>query len=717
MSVNIKQNGDLVKVANNISIVQANWNDRGNTSKSTCIRNQPATLKSLDEISANTDTNALAGASAVKEFIGGGAAKVNYNNSLSGMEATTVQGAIDEVNDKVGQLANNQIPEEYLQNAVDEYVAENSAGFATQTDVSQLSEQIYDLRKGALYEQFDVISPMSDSNKINAFRITVINLPTTFSTVSLKINVKSFTNIAKVGLQVGSINESKDVSVGDIVSTVNGDFKNSDEFYLKITCESYNIAKLIVNSISLSVDGNECSFTIANNSYFGTGTYEKVEIESTIELANSVDNLKSSVRNLSVSKVDCPSYDVDISDDIIKFNMDCRLLNDGTLVENKTNWCVSDYIYVGNGADVYGFSGSYTTAPQMAEYDENKNFIRVINSGEDGYYHKTYKRGETEGVSFVRLQSTYGLNEYAYGTYTTFVTNINSMVNIKQPYFDGFKYFQVSVNTSFLPTTIVNSVEDNVVSGDVWCALKLPKSYKQVGTKTKLAVCMHGAGGNVYNGHAGELSGFDYLTNNGYAILDCAGVVGEATTEGSSAHMGGIVAMQSYKKAIEYVIENYNVEETIYLHGHSMGGLSALNFTSMFGNMVKVLGLCYPVTDLYNQAWLNPWYGTRTREQIAEAYNFNDKSGSTYEADKVIGFNPILNNSIVIGENRYNTLQAPIRIWHGNEDNTVSIEGSQALVTALNNMGVFASLRTVDGVAHSYGNAMLPELLNWFNRF
>ena len=68
MSVNIKQNGNLTKVANNISIVQANWNDKDNTSKNTCIKNQPETLKTLEEISANTDENALAGANAVKEL-------------------------------------------------------------------------------------------------------------------------------------------------------------------------------------------------------------------------------------------------------------------------------------------------------------------------------------------------------------------------------------------------------------------------------------------------------------------------------------------------------------------------------------------------------------------------------------------------------------------------------------------------------------------------
>ena len=55
MSVNIKQNGDLTKVANNISIVQANWNDINNTEKNTCIKNQPETLTTLEEITANTN--------------------------------------------------------------------------------------------------------------------------------------------------------------------------------------------------------------------------------------------------------------------------------------------------------------------------------------------------------------------------------------------------------------------------------------------------------------------------------------------------------------------------------------------------------------------------------------------------------------------------------------------------------------------------------------
>ena len=78
MSVNVKQNGDLVRIANNYSIVQADWNEE-DVNKSSHIKNQPTTLKTLDEIAASTDEGALAGASALKELMensGGGTGSI-----------------------------------------------------------------------------------------------------------------------------------------------------------------------------------------------------------------------------------------------------------------------------------------------------------------------------------------------------------------------------------------------------------------------------------------------------------------------------------------------------------------------------------------------------------------------------------------------------------------------------------------------------------------
>lgn len=65
-----------------------------------------------------------------------------YDNKKSGLNSTNPQDAIDEVSSKVDQIAGNQIPEEYLESAVDEYVKNNSAGFATQVNLEELDSQL-----------------------------------------------------------------------------------------------------------------------------------------------------------------------------------------------------------------------------------------------------------------------------------------------------------------------------------------------------------------------------------------------------------------------------------------------------------------------------------------------------------------------------------------------------------------------------------------------
>ena len=65
-----------------------------------------------------------------------------YSNSKSGLKATNSQEAIDEVSGKVDQIAGNQMPQEYLEAAVDEYVSNNSGGFATKVNLEELESQL-----------------------------------------------------------------------------------------------------------------------------------------------------------------------------------------------------------------------------------------------------------------------------------------------------------------------------------------------------------------------------------------------------------------------------------------------------------------------------------------------------------------------------------------------------------------------------------------------
>lgn len=361
--------------------------------------------------------------------------------------------------------------------------------------------------------------------------------------------------------------------------------------------------------------------------------------------------------------------------------------------------------------------------PAIVEYDENKNIVNVY-INESPYrlekITKTYY-GSTPSLKYVRLQSIIGLQAVS-SAFSIKQYDLNDFIQetTKNKYQSGEIHFTVDVNVNFPNDSTSDSVQDAEDIETMQCVLILPSNYNNnIKTPTKLCVYCHGAGGIVNSSTGGEISGASYLVNAGYAVLDCAGVVGNQTSAGSCQNMGGPIAIQGYRKAIEYVMNNYNVEDKIYLHGGSMGGLMALNLVNSYPEIVKVLSLFFPVTDMYNQAWLHPWwagdYGTK--KMIATLYNFDDNTGLTYEANKVIGFNPINNKSIEVNNDKYTSLPVPIKIWHGTADTTVDISYSRLFVEHLKNYGCVAELREVNGMGHSANNTIKTEELYWLNRF
>ena len=65
-----------------------------------------------------------------------------YKNASSGLKAGDVQEAIDETKGLVDQIANNQIPQKYLEATVDRYVAENHGGLATKEDLEETAADL-----------------------------------------------------------------------------------------------------------------------------------------------------------------------------------------------------------------------------------------------------------------------------------------------------------------------------------------------------------------------------------------------------------------------------------------------------------------------------------------------------------------------------------------------------------------------------------------------
>lgn len=597
---------------------------------------------------------------------------------------------------------------------------------ANREAAASLKEDLEDLMIGNKKEkQFNVTLPMSESSRITSFALTVNNLPATFTMASLEMNIKGFTNVSKVGLQVEDVNTQENITRGKIISIVKGKFTSSSYFYLKIICASYEKANLIAKSLILYIDGVECDFTINQNASFGTGTYEEVDslsIDDTIKnLKDRSDSVEKKTENLLEAIDEQASVYVDalttnsenetIEESIMTANASTRFNIDGSTFKSD-NWAVSDYIEIGYAITIKGYAIANNVF--AVTYDKNKNIKKVYTT--DKQELKEIALNINDGI-YVKVQSCTGISTIATAERKYTPTFLRTT---KKDYTNGYIYFTVNVDTTIPDCSITtDSTKDNPVFKNFWCVLKLPKSYASTGNPTKLAVCMHGAGGVVYDGHPGELSGFSVLCDNeNYAILDCNGVDGVTATEGSAEHMGNPVALRAYKKAIDYVVANYNVEDTIYLHGHSMGGLTALNFVNMFPNIVKVLGLHYPVTDLYNQAFLHPWYPNKTKQDLAKYYKFSDVSGATYETEKVIGYNPIKSRTVNIDDKDYTNCPVPLKIWHGNSDTAVNYEYSVKLVDAIKRNGGIADIRVLDGVGHNAGSgAMVTELRRWFNRF
>lgn len=64
----------------------------------------------------------------------------NLNNIEQGLKK--VSDLSDAQESKIADIANNQIPEAYLQQSVDNYISKNQAGLATKTDINNLSSEI-----------------------------------------------------------------------------------------------------------------------------------------------------------------------------------------------------------------------------------------------------------------------------------------------------------------------------------------------------------------------------------------------------------------------------------------------------------------------------------------------------------------------------------------------------------------------------------------------
>ena len=242
--------------------------------------------------------------------------------------------------------------------------------------------------------------------------------------------------------------------------------------------------------------------------------------------------------------------------------------------------------------------------------------------------------------------------------------------------------------------------------------LKLPSGYSPSGKPTRLIYCAHGAGGGVTsdNWFLNNYALIDTLLANGYAVFDVNG--GQ-----SVENMGGPMVVKSAFHAYLYILKHYNIKKKIFVIGLSMGGLSSTNFIFKYPELVLAQGLFSAVLDLHAQAWEHPWLPT-TRQAIAMAFEFNDRTGKTWENNKVKGWNPMLRNIAVRGKDTLKSYPVPLKIWHGRGDQIVQEHFSCDFQRYILNGGGSCELHEPDSDDHglSCGNPLINHELMLFFR-
>lgn len=303
-------------------------------------------------------------------------------------------------------------------------------------------------------------------------------------------------------------------------------------------------------------------------------------------------------------------------------------------------------------------------------------------------------------------------------SYSDFSLSIDGLVveaSRYQPYTSDLIQFNVSVNQTIPEvTTTANTLDDSQSFENVGCILKLPSTYSQTGTPTRLLMMCHGAGRPVVGAETCWVNTESYMNmlnnfvSSGYAVFDCNGA--------SNSHYdfwGSPVGLSAYRKAYDYVVNHYNVEHEVSIYGFSMGGLTALNLAFQDFPNIKAIALGSPVINL-EEAWST---------SIAALYS---TTTTTYSDSLVAGYNPNLNIKTFNNEDFVFKKLPPIKIWYGGNETHdvrpyVDKTLGQKLVNAISNSGGVAQYRELTGCGHEicYGsnsNAYI-EFAYWLNRF
>ena len=606
-----------------------------------------------------------------------------YSNSKSGLKAGNAQDAIDEVSGKVDQIAGDQIPQEYLEKAVDEYVNNNSGGFATQSDLGELSSEIVEIQKELNLKQNILEGISVTQGVLSLYNGTLSENANYITTDFIKFPTdKVFVEIPK-GSQFAIVMYYEDKSF-----YASGPWQTESMLVEGIDSSKYYRYCFTLGGVTNPSDISQFKINVNSD----TLSEKVADIEKEVyTLKNYLEGVNVTQGTLNVNNGEFLSDTNSITTDLIQFPIDKVYLDMPSGAKFRAFVYFPDKSYHGGG--------NWNTESMLIEGVDTNSYYRFSFSftgilPKDISLFKILKTNEPLSSRVENIEEKLKKDKGLGGTTQRFTVDVNCFTH------------NVDNNTTELQDGVSVYTDNGFIM--------LPDTYTDNGTPTRLVISCHGAGGSVtINDSQVEQQPLSkYLVANGYAVMDVNGLPQEyATLKGIDINnnIGSPIAIQSYIKAYHYCMENFNLYNEVFVFGASMGGISSTNLVMSGTIPVIAHGAYCPVLDTYNEIFLNPWSGGLPKIALGKFYDLEtDANGYIYDEEKIRGYNPVNNKTVTIEGLKYTDYPVPVKFWQCENDNIVSIDITKNFINAIKRMGRTAHLRKFVSGGHDPQTAGTP---------
>ena len=410
-----------------------------------------------------------------------------------------------------------------------------------------------------------------------------------------------------------------------------------------------------------------------------------------------------------------------------------------------TNVTLSRKYIIKEGLEYYatGRVGTGGNVALVHYFDNDNNYLGCeFKKGDIAYKYERVKLTIPSGTKYIILNGSFITYSDPYPPYLYVISNDADSV-FKDEYRNKIIYKEENINSD-----IITSVEKGAAyiergtTKSAW-GVVFPNSYNPSGKPSQIIAMFHGSTGYVtenvmgYNTDAWVTWRKKYL-DAGFVVMDINGWGVSTKSDEKSAHYGNPRAVETVKKALTYLVKNYNVNHQILIHATSMGGTIAYSYTLTYPNDVIAVG-CFASAILLqskNKSGYN--------EKMAKSWGYDSVDAMNGDnLSKLVGYDLIMNgtridkNGIVspittwsefnmddyISNDNYDFMlkfPCPIRIWQGTSDDVNPYQHNQTLVKWLRNGGCNATLRLCTDAEHDMSSGALgyvkDEAVDWFLR-